>query len=141
MLKLSKSVTTSGICRTGHAFGRSKALALSVCMLALSAAAFPPKAYTMADIKCKIEKREIESGFELTGIVWSEGSASGSYSLFVRKEGPSGRSMVSQQGLFAIKANESRVVGTVFVNKSKGDSHHASLSITAGEKEVCSAEA
>ena len=124
--------------RAGRA-GLRKHLALPVLLLAACATVNPLEAFTMAEINCKIERRALDSGLELSGVVWSDTKAAGKYSLFVRKEGSSGRSSVTQQGLFSVRPEEPSVLGTVMLNAVRGDTYRAELTITTEDNQTCTA--
>lgn len=93
----------------------------------------------MPFISCKIEKKPIASGLELTGVLWSDVPAAGNYNFTVDKVGASGRSKVLQSGIFSIEKNETVVVGTVTLNESRGDRYLARLVISRDGEELCSA--
>ncbi|MEJ2019869.1 MAG: curli-like amyloid fiber formation chaperone CsgH [Maritimibacter sp.] len=94
----------------------------------------------MNEFNCAIQKLKTSRGYDLTGVVWAEASAAGSYRLFVKKVGPSGRSSTAQEGLFSLTSDERRLLGTVSLNAEEGDRIIASLVIMANGQEVCTAD-
>lgn len=94
----------------------------------------------MNEFNCAIQKHQTSRGYDLTGVVWAEDAAVGSYRLFVRKEGPNGRSSMVQEGLFSLTRDERRLLGTISLNMVAGDQIQASLAIIADDHEVCTAE-
>jgi len=97
------------------------------------------KADAMSDIQCEIRSRPFAAGMEVSGFVWSDHNAVGSYSFIVNKEGSSGSSHVVQRGLLSLEANHPQIVGTISVNTRSGDKYLARLTVTAeGNDYVCS---
>lgn len=109
-------------------------------LVAVGGAAIPHEVRLMSDIKCRIQKEVTGGVVEFSGVVWSQTKESGSYRLFVKKEGLSGRSSMVQQGVFALNPNEKKVTGRVVMNLNRGDQIDAQLTITSGGKEVCAVE-
>ena len=92
-------------------------------------------------MRCQIFSRPSDVGVEMTGVVWSENKATGSFDFIVNKEGPGGSSHVVQRGLFAVEPQQPEIVGTIGVNTSSGDRYIARLTITGvdGSETICSA--
>lgn len=100
----------------------------------------PAKGTAMYEFKCEIKKQKTARGFDLTGVVWSATAGAGSYRLFVRKEGPNGRSSMVQEGLFSVVSEERRLLGTVSMNAAQGDQIKATLVVSSGDQDVCIVE-
>jgi hypothetical protein len=94
----------------------------------------------MNEFNCAIQKHPTSRGYDLTGVVWSDTAGAGSYRLFVKKEGPNGRSSMVQEGLFSLVSDEKRLLSTISLNAAKGDHIIASLVIMSDDHEVCTAE-
>lgn len=108
-----------------------------VCAAVAFAADFPSEGIPMNDFKCSIQKKKTALGYDLTGVVWSESPGTGTYRLFVRKEGPNGRSSMVQEGLFSVDPNEHRMLGTVSMNVANGDQVNATLVISSEDEDIC----
>ncbi|MFQ6550198.1 curli-like amyloid fiber formation chaperone CsgH [Aestuariibius sp. 2305UL40-4] len=108
--------------------------------LALVAILFGGQATAMTDIKCEIERKAVRNGIELRGFVWADHQVDASYSLFVIKEGPSGRSSVSQRGLFRVTSGDPTPVGFVALNAGRADRYTAQLIVESGGIEICRSE-
>ena len=108
--------------------------------LALLAILFGGQAAAMTDIKCEIERKTVRNGVELRGFVWADHQVDASYSLFVIKEGPSGRSSVSQRGLFRVTSGDPTPVGFVALNAGRADRYTAQLIVESGGIEICRSE-
>jgi hypothetical protein len=117
-----------------------------VCALVLACLAAAPAAQalggarSMNNMGCKIDKLVTTHGYDLRGIVWSATGGSGSYRLFVKKEGPNGRSSTMQEGLFALDGSEEKLLGTISMNSIGGDTITATLVITSDRGDICTAE-
>lgn len=93
------------------------------------------------NMQCEIRTQPSDVGVEMTGVVWSDNKATGSFDFIVNKEGPGGSSHVVQRGLFAVEPHQPEIVGTIRVNTSSGDRYLARLTITGadGSETICSA--
>ena len=92
-------------------------------------------------LQCEIRTVPSAAGVEMTGVVWSDNKATGSFDFVVNKEGPNGSSHVVQRGLFTAEAHQPEIVGTISVNTGCGDRYLARLKITGadGSEAICSA--
>ena len=87
---------------------------------------------------CEIRSNHADGQLQLEGVVRAMTPFTGSYSFTVTKQGRSGSSSIAQRGLFTVRAQEERVVGTIVVNQMNGDNFLARLQIMSGDNEsIC----
>lgn len=82
-----------------------------------------------AAIRCKVEESYTAGGVSVRGVLVGLASASGHYSLDVRKSGDAGASTIRQAGGFSLEPGQNVYVGQVTLGLEKGARFDAVLNV------------
>jgi hypothetical protein len=85
-------------------------------------------------LSCSISEQKDRSRITVRGRVLTSSPEQGTFSLQVKKTGPSGSSVLSQSGTFSTESKQETFLGRSEFNLSNNDKYNARLEIRVGDK-------